>query len=509
MSSHNRHKDPKDHKNQNRSARSDRTKSNSSANSSRSNSTEDSSLSSLSTRRLPVRPNLDQLKHQAKELLRGIRTGDLVAIEEFNAFHPKPISIDVGGRLMAQEETRARIDAGEPPAVPVERPELPERVVPAKVTLSDAQLALARSYEAPSWPRLVQACKLIDAIWRDDTHALRELVVKHPNLLHENAGIRNSNWGPPMSYAANLGRDEIIRVLHELGARDLEHAIDRATLQSKIGTARMLQKMLGSPRPPAGCLIGPAYTLSVSGTALMFEFGARVCDENDKRLAPVDVVLETDSRNPSAKHQILELYVQHGLELPDTPTMALHRGRLDLLEGHLRRDPQLLQRTFTHEEIYPPSLGCHDDVLATQGTPLAGTTLLHMCVDYDELEIALWLIERGMDVNAKADIDANAFGGHTPLFATVVSQPNFWMNYKGQTQVAPFTELLLDHGADPNARASLRKKLHPGYGPKYDVDTLREYRDVTPLAWGKRFHAKVFVSEPAMRLIEERGGRED
>jgi hypothetical protein len=225
------------------------------------------------------------------------------------------------------------------------------------------------------------------------------------------------------------------------------------------------------------------------------------------RLAPVDVVLETDSRNPSAKHQILELYVQHGLELPDTPTMALHRGRLDLLEDHLRRDPQLLHRTFTHEEIYPPELRCHDDVLATQGTPLAGTTLLHMCVDYDEMEIARWLLERGMDVNAKAAIDSSGFGGHTPLFATVVSQPNFWLNHKGQPQVAAFTQLLLDYGADPNARASLRKRLHPGYGPEYDVET-HEYRDVTPLAWGKRFHAKVFVSEPAMKLIEERGGRE-
>ena len=112
-------------------------------------------------------------------------------------------------------------------------------------------------------------------------------------------------------------------------------------------------------------------------------------------------MLETDSRKPAAKHEILELYVQHGLELPDTPVMALHRGRIDLLEAHLRRDPQLLQRTFTHEEIYPPELGCHDEVLATQGTPLAGTTLLHMCADYDEIEIARWLLEHGMDPNVE------------------------------------------------------------------------------------------------------------
>jgi len=332
--------------------------------------------------------------------------------------------------------------------------------------------------------------------------------VKAPNLLHEYAVIRNSNWGPPLSYAANLGRDEIIKMLHDLGATDLESAIDRATLQSKIDTARMLHKMMGSPRPPNDALGGPAYTLSASGTALMFEFGAKVLDANGNRLVPVDVVLETDSRDPSAKHQILEMYVQNGFELPDTPTMALHRGRIDLLEEHLRRDPGLLQRTFTFEEIYPPELGCHDERLATHGTPLAGTTLLHMCVDYDETEIARWLFAHGMDVDAKAAIDRDGFGGHTALFATVVSQPNYWMNYKEKEQVAPFTELLLQQGADPNVRAALRKQLHPGYAPRYDVDTMHEYRDVTPLSWGRRFHAKVFVSEPAMRLIAERGGQE-
>ncbi len=436
----------------------------------------------ISPRRLPVRPNLDQLKHQAKDLLHAIRRGDLPAIEEFNAFHPKP-------------------------TVPVD-----PLVDPVKMKLADAQLAVARSYEVENWPRLVQCCKLIDAIWRDDVDAIRELIVKHPNLLHENAGIRNSNWGPPMTYAANLGRDEIIRVLYELGARDLDSAIGRATLQGKIDTARMLHEMGAlakfGGRPPKGALGGPAYTLSVPGTKFMFELGAQVHDENGGRLAPVDVVLETDSRNPSAKHQILELYVRHGLELPNTPTMALHRGRLDLLKEHLDRDPSLLQRTFTHEEIYPPDLGCHDEVLATQGTPLAGTTLLHMCVDYDEMEIARWLLEHGMDVDARAAVDSDGFGGHTALFATVVSQPNFWMNHKGGPQRAPFTELLLDQGANPNVRASLRKKLHPGYAPKYDVETMYEYHDVTPLTWGDRFHAKIFVSAAAMRLIAERGGHE-
>jgi len=172
------------------------------------------------------------------------------------------------------------------------------------------------------------------------------------------------------------------------------------------------------------------------------------------------------------------------------------------LAAHLERDPVLLGRTFRHQEIYPPALGCHDEVLATHGTPLAGATLLHMAVDFDEMEIARWLLDRGMTADARAAVDADGFGGHTALFATVVSQPNFWMNHNHQAQIAPFTQLLLDHGADPNARASLRKQLHPGYGP----DTLHEYRDVTPLSWGERFHRRIFVSEPAMRLIAARGG---
>jgi hypothetical protein len=61
---------------------------------------------------------------------------------------------------------------------------------------------------------------------------------------------------------------------------------------------------------------------------------------------------------------------------------------------------------------------------------------------------------------------------------------------------------LLDHGADPNACASLRKQLHPGYGE----DTMLEYRDITPIAWGERFHRRIFVNAAAIGLIAQRRG---
>ncbi|MGH7720545.1 MAG: ankyrin repeat domain-containing protein [Gemmatimonadaceae bacterium] len=412
----------------------------------------------MADRHLPVRPNLEQLKHQAKELLRDVRRGD-------------------------------------PSAAAALQKHLSRPVAPGNARLADAQLALARSYGLTSWPRLVLACRMTDAIWRDDADAVRELVSAHPRLLHEDARGVKGNWGPPMSYAANLGRQRIVAMLRELGAADLQFAFDRAALQGQIDTARQLYAMGARPAPDS--VMGPAETQSGPGMALLLELGAVIGDEQGNRLAPVAMLLQTYSRNPEGKRRCLELLAERGIELPDTPPMAVHRGRIDLLEKHLRRDPGLLTRTFSHREIYPPEVGCDaDESLALHGTPLAGATLLHLCVDNDEIGIARWLIERGADVNATAEVDAEGFGGHTPLFGCVVSQP-----YRvGLRTDDAFARLLLDHGADPNARASLRKRIRFA-----EDESAHEYRDVTPLAWGERFHDRRWVSEPVMRIIADRG----
>src|SRR5262245_35557231 len=338
----------------------------------------------MSDRHLPVRPNLDQLRRQAKDLLRQIRRGDRAAIAELRKHHP-------------------------------------ESVEPGDAKLADAQLALARSYGVASWPRLVLACLMIDAIWRDDVDAVRALVRKHPPLLHEMThGTHRCRCGPPMSYAANVGRSRIIALLRELGATDLQHAFDRAAWQGQLDTARQLYAM--GARPARDSLMIPAENQNGSGMGVLFNLGATISDAHGDQLAPVALVLETYARNPRGKHQCLELFAQHGIHLPDTPPMAVHRGRIDLLEDLLLRDPDLLHRTFSHQEIYPPELGCHaDESLALHTTPLAGATLLHLCVDNDEMEMARWLIARGMDVNAKAVVDAEGFGGHTALFGCVVA----------------------------------------------------------------------------------------
>jgi hypothetical protein len=417
--------------------------------------------------RLPVRPDLEQLHRQANELLRAIHAGDANGIAELREHHPE--SID-----------------------------------PAAATLADAQLVLARRYRVSGWTRLVQAVQLADAIWRDDPDKVSEIISRNPALIKEDVLIRtDSNWGPPMTYAANLGRDRIIRLLHSLGARDFESAAGRAALQGKTGTLHLIYDLAGRPPLDKLSLAGCAYTLSVEGTAALLALRVRPIGPNGADTNTMEHLLGTDSRNPSAKHRILEMYVEHGFEPPDTPVMALHRGRLDLIEAHLSRDPDLLTRTFDIADVFPLAPACARDPYTAQGTPVHGTTLLHIAAHFDELDIGKWLLDRGMNPDAHAAIDVDGFGGYTALFSTVVSQRNFWVNYgKGQPDEARFTRLLLDRGAEPNVRASIRQRLEEGHGG----GPVREYRDVTPLGWGEQYHAKTFVSRESLRLIEARGG---
>ncbi len=421
----------------------------------------------MPVRRLPVRPDLDQLHRQAKDLLRDIHAGDPSATAELHELHPGSI-----------DSTAAK--------------------------LSDAQLVLARSYGASSWTRLVHAVQLADAIWRDDPDTVRTLVARNSALIHEHVLIRtDSNWGPPMSYAANLGRDGLIRLLHHHGARDFASAGGRAALQSKPDTVRLIYELAGRPSLETWTLAGPAYTLSVEGTAVLFALGARIVGPDGVDTNAMEHLLGTDSRNPAAKHRIIEMWVDHGFEPPDTPVMALHRGRLDLLETHLARDPDLFTRTFDKRDIFPLAPACAREPYTGQGTPVDGTTLLHIAAYFDELEIAQWLLDRGMDPDARSAIDTDGFGGYTTLYSSAVSQRGFWVNYgKGQPDEARFTRLLLDRGAHPNVRASLRARLEEGHGG----GPVHEYRNVTPLGWGEQFHAPVFVSREALRLIEASGG---
>src|SRR5689334_15188121 len=80
--------------------------------------------SSMPAKRLPPHPNLDHLKHQAKDLLKSHALREPAAAQRIREFHPR---------------FRTATDA---------------EIFNSHLRLSDAQLAIAREYGFPSWPRL-------------------------------------------------------------------------------------------------------------------------------------------------------------------------------------------------------------------------------------------------------------------------------------------------------------------------------------------------------------------
>jgi len=413
------------------------------------------------SRGLPERPHLDVPKREARELLDQGRKGDRDALDRIRRRHPKFKNV----------------------------PE--DAVIAISIKLSDAQLVIAREYGFSKWVALKQriaahsvASALQEAIRIADRETVVATLRANPEMLH--LPVRSGNWGPPMSHAANLGRLEIIKACAELGARDYQHAFDRALLQGQIACAEWLHAH--GARVTPGIIMGCCETLNAAGFKFLLDLDAPLTNERGDRQAPLALVLETYARNPAGKHTILGLFAACGYEFPDTPMMALHRGDVARLQAHLRSDPRLLERRFTLREIYPPECGCaNDGESGMHWTPIDGTTLLHLAIDFREREIFEWLLTAGADVNARAAIDRDGFGGHTPLFNAVVCGP--WHD-------AAMTRSLIEEGAAKNTRASLRKFLDWIENPHW-----HEAHNVNAAEWGRGFPEKIWVNPEALRLL--------
>lgn len=78
----------------------------------------------MPTKQLPARPSVDHLRHQAKDLLRQHAAGESSSAQRLREFHPK-----------LQSATD-------------------QEIFSTRLTLSDAQLAIAREYGFASWTRL-------------------------------------------------------------------------------------------------------------------------------------------------------------------------------------------------------------------------------------------------------------------------------------------------------------------------------------------------------------------
>lgn len=114
------------------------------------------------------------------------------------------------------------------------------------------------------------------------------------------------------------------------------------------------------------------------------------------------------SRGPEFK-KCIRAFVDYGLKFEDKVLLSVLLDDATQLDNQLAIDKNAISRKY--------SLDC-------AFTPLYEASLLHICAEYNHLACAQALVKHGADVNAKAGLDTNGFGGHTPIFHTVNQHAN-------------------------------------------------------------------------------------
>jgi ankyrin repeat protein len=158
--------------------------------------------------------------------------------------------------------------------------------------------------------------------------------------------------------------------------------------------------------------------------------------------------------------------------------LAVLRGRLDDLTELIDADPGLVNKRFSE-------LDCGH----TGGRLLLlqGGTLLHVAAEYGNLAAAALLLDRGADVNARATVDEAGIGGQTAIFHAVTQFDDNGL---------PVTQLLIERGADLTVRAKL-----PG-----DYERPGEIVECTPLGYALLFGGA--SERRTVTLLREHGAAE-
>lgn len=312
----------------------------------------------------------------------------------------------------------------------------------AAPTVADAQFQIARQYGFESWPRLKHHVESLEgvgqirqAIAANDTARVEALLTSHPEcrqVLTDDV---------PLMAVAQPGRIPMMELL-------VRHGADVNGLRwgwfPVVFTAcenlepEPLQWLLAHGADPnRGSPNGP-------GT-------------------PLDYVIQTYPRAPKRLVACIEMLLAAGAHTRyDLPgVLPILRGRTGELAALLDADRTLLDRRF-------PELDCG----ASGGRllTLRGATLLHVAAEYGFLDASLLLLDRGADVNIRADIDEDGVGGQTAIFHALT-------HFKGANpEVA---QLLIARGADLTIRARV-----PGHyerpGELLDVSAA-EYNAIFPL----------------------------
>ncbi len=157
------------------------------------------------------------------------------------------------------------------------------------------------------------------------------------------------------------------------------------------------------------------------------------------------------ARGPRFK-ECIKVFVDHGVNFEDEVLLAVLLDDDLTLDNYLSEDKSLLHETYNLDCTF---------------TPLYEASLLHICAEYNHVSAAKILVKHGIDVNIKAGLDNNEFGGHSPIFHTVNQNEN---------RCIDMMKYLLSLDADLNINI---KGLIWGHG--YEWETF--VPDVNPISY--------------------------
>jgi ankyrin repeat protein len=367
-------------------------------------------------------------------------------------------------------------------------------------SIADAQFRIARQYGFASWPKLKahveshqEIGQLRDAIDTDDLPRVVELMTRNPALHVAPVGPRRGQkaltWAAECRVAGGSPSPQRLAMAKWMieNGSDVHQDGDAPLARAALRDARipMMELLVshgadvnarGTKHSPV--IFSPCDTLSPAALKWLLDRGA---NPNIGDYTALDYVIETYHRSPRLSECIQILLNAGGTTRHDNPALlAILRGELDALSKLLDTDPNLIHKRFSEFDFGPGT--------GTRRLTLKGTTLLHVAAEYGALEAARLLLERGADVNARATLDEAGIGGQTPIFHAATQFDDWGLSV---------AMLLIEHGAD----LSLRVKL-PGHYERPD-----EVVDCTPLGYAARFPAAATPSKTAL-LLQERGAIE-
>jgi ankyrin repeat protein len=178
----------------------------------------------------------------------------------------------------------------------------------------------------------------------------------------------------------------------------------------------------------------------------------------------LDYVISTYPRDSRRLTACVEMLLAAGgrTRYSDVPGfLPMLRGRTGELAALVDADPSLLKRRFAELDC-----GLSGGRLLT----LRGTALLHVAAEFGFVDAARLLLDRGADVNARADVDATGIGGQTPIFHALT---------QGSSN-RDAADLFVARGADLSIRARVPGH-HEHPGEILDVSAA-EYGELFPLS---------------------------